>query len=108
MTVGSTNSSQFTGSIQYFPLATGIVTGFWGFSISDVTLGGKSLNMSTDAAILDRFECLPSALSHRCSHALPSGTNALVVPSDIAAAFYSEISGSFIDPDSGFYVYPCA
>lgn len=61
LTIGGTNSSQYTGNIQYFNLpATGpSARGFWGLVVDEVTLNGTPLNLSSENAILDRFDPTP-------------------------------------------------
>ncbi|KAK4702836.1 hypothetical protein P7C70_g3384, partial [Phenoliferia sp. Uapishka_3] len=90
LTIGGTNASQYTGDIRYFDSPTNSSTeGFWGLTIDDLTLSGKSLNLSSKIAILD------------------SGTNDLTLPSSVVQSVYAAIPGAFYSTQFAVWAYPC-
>jgi len=50
MTVGGTNSSLYTGDINWVSLSS---SQYWSIPLTDVTVGGTSLGLSEPAAVID-------------------------------------------------------
>jgi cathepsin D len=97
-TLGGTNSSLFTGDIEFLDLTTG--TGgpsFWLLTVSGVSVQGKAISITTgDAAVA----------------AIDTGTTLLGGPSADVQAIYAAIPGSQEQPDqqgrpSGMFSVPC-
>ncbi|KAI0358629.1 acid protease [Trametes cingulata] len=96
LTLGGTNSSLFTGDIEFIPLTT---TGsntptFWMLEMTGATVQGKSIAVPTGN----------SALS-----AIDTGTTLVGGPTEGVEAIYNAIPGSQRVPDmEGFFQYPCS
>jgi len=91
-TLGGTNSSLFTGSIDFqdMPVST---PSFWLLSLASVTVQGQSVQITTGA----------SALS-----AIDTGTTLIGGPSADVAAIWAAVPGSGISQvSSGFFNFPC-
>lgn len=56
MTIGATDSSLFTGSINWNNIAT--PTGYWAIALDDVTVSGRSVGLSTRDAVIDTGTCV--------------------------------------------------
>lgn len=88
MTVGGTNSSLYSGSINYVSLTE---SQYWSIPLDGISVGGTSLGITDPGVVID------------------TGTNGLVVPDDVAAAIYAAIPGSkLVSQSSGEYLYPCS
>ncbi|KAI1114958.1 eukaryotic aspartyl protease [Nemania sp. NC0429] len=86
---GFIDSSEFTGEITYIPINAS--RGFWEFTSQGFKVGDSSDTvMATHDAVLD------------------TGTTLLLVPDDVAAAYYAQIPGATNAATSGGYVFPCA
>ncbi|KAI0645549.1 protease [Trametes meyenii] len=84
--LGGTDSSLYTGSIEYHPV-TG--TGFW-------QIGGASLLVGSQT-VASGFQTI-----------IDSGTTIIYGPPDEVAALYKAIPGSQVyDSKNGFYSFPC-
>lgn len=89
LTMGGTNSSLFTGSINYVPLVS---QSFWTVQLAGVSVGGQAIQGSaSSSAIID------------------TGTTLIGAPSTVVSSVYSSISGA--EPasgeQSGYYTFPC-
>ncbi|KAI0769774.1 protease [Trametes elegans] len=85
--LGGTDSSLYTGSIEYHAV-TG--SGFWQISGAKIQVGSKTVQ-SNFQTIID------------------SGTTIIYGPPSQVATFYKSIPGSKIyDSDNGFYSFPCS
>ncbi|KAI0675143.1 protease [Trametes maxima] len=85
--LGGTDSSLYTGSIEYHPV-TG--TGFW-------QIGGASLRVGSQT-VASGFQTI-----------IDSGTTIIYGPPSSVAALYKAIPGSKVyDSQNGFYSFPCA
>ncbi|KAI0335064.1 acid protease [Cubamyces sp. BRFM 1775] len=95
MTLGGTNSTLFTGDIEFIPLTT--TTGgptFWMLEMSGATVQGKTVSIPTGDAALS---------------AIDTGTTLIGGPSDAVRAIYEAIPGSAEVPSmQGFFQYPCS
>ncbi|SGY82493.1 BQ5605_C009g05573 [Microbotryum silenes-dioicae] len=90
MDIGTTNSSLYTGTINYVGLTAGKGL-YWQIPLDAMTVQGTNLGISASAVVID------------------SGTNSIAVPQSVASAIYAGISGSQAIPNSGgLYAYPCA
>ncbi|RDX54940.1 acid protease [Lentinus brumalis] len=95
MTLGGTNSSLFTGDIEFNSLVNDGTPTFWMLEMTGVTVGGKSVSVPTGA----------SALS-----AIDTGTTLIGGPSDAVQAIYNQIDGAqpLGGQMQGFYAFPCS
>ncbi|THG96621.1 hypothetical protein EW026_g5243 [Hermanssonia centrifuga] len=92
-TLGSTNSTLYTGEIDYTNIPSGAI-GYWTIPLNTISV-----------------QSTPIALSGSASYAaIDTGTTLLGGPSDVVAQIYSKIPGSA--PGSGnyegYYTYPCS
>ncbi|CDO69362.1 hypothetical protein BN946_scf184961.g4 [Trametes cinnabarina] len=84
--LGGTDSSLYSGSIEYHPV-TG--SGFWQIANAKVNIGTKTVQSGIQTII-------------------DSGTTIIYGPPSQVAAFYKNIPGSKVyDSSNGFYSYPC-
>lgn len=91
-TLGGTDSSFYTGDIEYLNVI-GSPPSFWFLSLSQVTVQGKSISITTGS----------SAIA-----AIDTGTTLIGGPSKDVAAIYNAIPGSQPLPQSGgLYAFPC-
>jgi cathepsin D len=92
LTLGGTNSSLFTGDIDFQDMPVTTPT-FWLQSLSAVTVGGKSIQITTGT----------SAIS-----AIDTGTTLLGGPTTDVAAIWAAVPGSGVsEAMQGFYNFPC-
>ncbi|KAF9805834.1 hypothetical protein IEO21_08923 [Rhodonia placenta] len=94
-TIGGTNSSLFTGTIETHDILNSSDPTFWMITMSEVAVSGKSVDKPTgdsSAAVID------------------TGTSLLGGPSADVAAIYSAIPGSqaLKGQNAGFYSLPCS
>jgi len=90
-TLGGTNSSLFSGDIEFLNLAS--TPSFWLLALSRLTVNGKAVTLSS-----------PNALS-----AIDTGTTLIGGPHADVVALYAAIPNS-VDlgsDDPGFYAFPC-
>ncbi|EEA29030.1 hypothetical protein TMatcc_002608 [Talaromyces marneffei ATCC 18224] len=86
LTLGGTDSSKYSGSIQYFPkLASGSASPYWGISIAKFTLGSTTLS-SSGSGIVD------------------TGTTLIYIPSSAYTRFLSATGGK-TDSSSGLAMF---
>jgi len=91
-TLGGTNSTLFTGDIEFLnmPVST---PSFWLLLVSEVTVGGKSITISTGT----------NALA-----AIDTGTTLIGGPTADVAAIWAAVPGAVASQISqGFYEFPC-
>jgi cathepsin D len=88
MNIGFTNSSLYTGSINYIPLVNAGT--YWLVPLSNIKVAGASLSLSAPSVTID------------------TGTTLIGVPAAAAAAIYAAIPGSAPFQNQGLYTYPCA
>ncbi|KAJ6618195.1 aspartic peptidase domain-containing protein [Mycena sp. CBHHK59/15] len=92
-TLGGTNSTLFSGDIEFHDLASSSTPTFWMISVSAVTVQGKSVDISTG----------DSALA-----AIDTGTTAIGGPTDDVNAIWAAVPGaSAVRDASGFFQFPC-
>ncbi|KAI0780262.1 aspartic peptidase domain-containing protein [Fomes fomentarius] len=94
MTLGGTNSSLFTGDIEFLPLTQTSPPKFWLLEMTSITVQGKSVSIPTG----------DDALS-----AIDTGTTLIGGPSDAVNAIYGAIDGAQPLGGSmeGFWAFPC-
>jgi cathepsin D len=93
-TLGGTNSSLFTGDIEFLDMPSGTTPSFWLLSMSAITVSGKAVTLSTgDAAI----------------SAIDSGTTLIGGPSADVSSYWANVPGSqaLSGQNKGYYSYPC-
>ncbi|KZV80212.1 acid protease [Exidia glandulosa HHB12029] len=94
-TMGGTNTSLYTGDVDFVDLPNGQAGGFWTIPVESVTLAGQSIPVTTSSS---------SILG-----AIDTGTTLIGAPPSFVESFYSAIQGS--EPGTGqwegFYLYPC-
>ncbi|KAJ6545880.1 aspartyl protease [Mycena vulgaris] len=90
-TFGGTNTSLYTGDIEYLDVQLTSFT-YWGLNISEITVQGSPI-IVTGNTRLAAFEI---------------GVSYITGPSADVAAIWSQVPGSSaINDSSGFYQYPC-
>ncbi|KAI0759859.1 acid protease [Trametes elegans] len=94
MTLGGTNSSLFTGDIEFISLTNANSPTFWMLEMTGATVQGKSVTIPSGDAALS---------------AIDTGTTLVGGPSDAVAAIYAAVPGSSPVPSmQGFYQFPCS
>jgi cathepsin D len=93
-TLGGTNSSLFTGDVDYVNMPAGTTPSFWLLSMSAITVAGKSVTLSTGDAALS---------------AIDTGTTLIGGPSVDVRNFWANVPGSqaLTGSNKGYYSYPC-
>ncbi|KAJ7040974.1 aspartic peptidase domain-containing protein [Mycena alexandri] len=94
-TLGGTNSSLFTGDIEFHDLTGSSTPMFWQISLSAVTVQGNSVDISTGNAAFS---------------AIDTGTTAIGGPSDDVSAIWAAVPGASAVRDQGgegFFQFPC-
>ncbi|KAI9871119.1 MAG: hypothetical protein M1830_003289, partial [Pleopsidium flavum] len=85
---GIIDSSKFSGRLTYISVDNS--RGFWQVPSTRFTLSGREQqNPSASPAIAD------------------TGTSLMIVDDAVATAYWGQIQGAQIDPNSGEYVFPC-
>jgi cathepsin D len=95
-TLGGTNSSLFTGDVEFHDLVASTPPTFWLLSLSAVTVQGKSVSISTGNAAIS---------------AIDTGTTAIGGPTDDVSAIYAAIPNAGPVTESGgegFFQFPCS
>ncbi|KAK8016186.1 endothiapepsin [Apiospora rasikravindrae] len=85
---GFIDRTEFTGDIAFFPVNS--TTGFWQFDASGFAIADGTPVSSPHAAIAD------------------TGTTLLLVPANIASAYYAKVPGATNDATAGGYTFPCS
>ncbi|GAA6059356.1 hypothetical protein JCM10212_003254 [Sporobolomyces blumeae] len=91
LTIGGVDTSAFSGTMNWIDIVQ--PAGYWAIPLQDITIGGTSLGISADQAVID------------------TGTTLIGVPSSIAQSVYSQIPNSqaiSLDGASGYYAFPCS
>ncbi|KAJ7176805.1 aspartic peptidase A1 [Mycena filopes] len=94
-TLGGTNSSLFTGDIEFHDITGTSPPQFWQLSMSAVTVQGKSVQISSGNAALS---------------AIDTGTTAIGGPTDDVQAIWAAVPGSSAVQErggEGFFQFPC-
>ncbi|TBU30161.1 aspartic peptidase domain-containing protein [Dichomitus squalens] len=92
--IGSTNSSLYTGDIDYQDIPSG-QEGYWIQELTGLTVNGNSVNFTSGSASYA---------------AIDTGTTLVGGPNDAIAALYAQIPGSqaLTGDNAGYYTYPCS
>lgn len=95
LTLGGTNSSLFTGDIQFLDMPSGVSQSFWLLQMSSVTVQGKNVKIATGNAAMS---------------AIDTGTTLIGGPTTDVKNIWAAVPGS--SPLSGnlagFYAFPCS
>ncbi|KAF9556706.1 acid protease [Agrocybe pediades] len=93
-TLGGTNSSLFTGDIDFVNMPSDQQPSFWLLDMSTVTVNGKSVQITTanDASL----------------SAIDTGTTLIGGPSGDVAAIWNAVGGSPSPGNPGFFRFPCS
>jgi len=88
--LGGTDSTKFTGNIEYHTLSS--TNGFWQIGNFSATVNGQIVTSSGYETVID------------------TGTTAIITPPADAQAFYAQIPGSqpLTGANAGMYTYPCS
>lgn len=95
-TLGGTNSSLFTGDIDFQPFPSNTRPSFWLQTMKAITVNGQNIQISTGDAALS---------------AIDTGTTLVGGPTDDVKAIWNSVSGSGqikSGPYAGFYSFPCS
>jgi len=94
-TLGGTNSSLFTGNIEFLDMPSGTTPSFWLLSMSAISVVGKSVTLSTGNAALA---------------AIDTGTTLIGGPSADVSNFWATVPGSqaLTGQNAGYYSFPCS
>ncbi|EPQ57127.1 acid protease [Gloeophyllum trabeum ATCC 11539] len=94
-TLGGTNTSLYTGEVQFIDFPSNVEPSFWLLSVAGVTVQGKSVSIPSGN----------SALA-----AIDTGTTLIGGPSDAVDSIWNAVPGSqALSGDySGFYAFPCS
>ncbi|KAI0853372.1 eukaryotic aspartyl protease [Daldinia vernicosa] len=86
---GFIDATEFTGQITFVPINSS--SGFWQFTSEGYSIAGSGAVSAPHEAIAD------------------TGTTLLLLPQDIADAYYSQVQGAVNDVSgAGGYVFPCS
>ncbi|KAJ7100774.1 acid protease [Mycena belliarum] len=91
-TLGGTNSSLFSGNIEFTNLAASSTPTFWLLSVAALTVQGKAVSIPTGNAALA---------------AIDTGTTALGGPTDAVNAIWAAVPGAS-SVEQGFFQFPCS
>ncbi|TFK44231.1 aspartic peptidase domain-containing protein [Crucibulum laeve] len=92
-TLGGTNSSLFTGDIEFLDMPAGQQT-FWLLTMSAITVQGKPVTINTGSAALS---------------AIDTGTTLIGGPTDDVNAIWAAVPGSApVSNMAGFFSFPCS
>jgi len=90
-TMGATNSTLFTGDIEYTDIPTG-QEGYWLLPIQDLSVSGSTVSIPSSEA----------------QAAIDTGTTLIAGPQDVVENFYAQIPGSeAVQGAEGYFAYPC-
>ncbi|KAL1945921.1 hypothetical protein VTO73DRAFT_1923 [Trametes versicolor] len=94
LTLGGTNSTLFTGDIEFLPLTNAATPTFWMLTMTGATVQGKSVTIPSGDAALS---------------AIDTGTTLVGGPTDAVNAIYAAIPGATPVPSmAGFWQFPCS
>jgi len=93
-TLGGTNSTLFTGDIEFLNMPSGTPT-FWLLTMSAITVQGRSVQITTGNAALAAFD---------------TGTTLIGGPTADVNAFWAAVPGSarIVGQQQGFFSFPCS
>jgi len=93
LTLGGTNSSLFTGDIEFLDMPSGVTPSFWLLQMSSITVQGKSVQIASSSS----------------TSAIDTGTTLIGGPSIEVTNIWAQVPGSvpLVGDMDGFYAYPC-
>ncbi|TFY82401.1 hypothetical protein EWM64_g1613 [Hericium alpestre] len=94
LTFGGTNSSLFTGNIDFQNFPSGTQASFWLQTVTSVSVGGKSVSIPSGNGALA---------------AIDTGTTLIGGPTDAVNNIWGAVSGAspMTGQDQGFWAFPC-
>ncbi|KAL4073758.1 aspartic peptidase domain-containing protein [Scleroderma citrinum] len=93
LTLGGTNTSFYTGEVEFINMPSGATPSYWLQQISTITVQGKTLQISSSQGLA----------------AIDTGTTLIGAPSSIVSEIYSAVPGSkaLTGQYAGMYAFPC-
>ncbi|KIJ18474.1 Merops: A01.UPA [Paxillus involutus ATCC 200175] len=93
LTLGGTNSSLYTGQIEFINMPSGSTPSYWLQQVTTVTVQGKSVSIPSGSGLA----------------AIDTGTTLIGAPSSIVQSIWADVPGSVaLDGQyAGLYAYPC-
>ncbi|KAF8504113.1 aspartic peptidase domain-containing protein [Gautieria morchelliformis] len=94
LTLGNTNSSLFTGTIDFVNIPATVTPGFWLLPVTGVTAQGTAVSLPSQSQLA----------------AIDTGTTLIGGPTAAVAALYTNIPGAQQGTGSlqGYYTFPCS
>ncbi|GAA5854115.1 hypothetical protein JCM8547_008234 [Rhodosporidiobolus lusitaniae] len=86
LTIGGIDSSKYTGSLTYYPVAS---KSYWSINSDGVSVDGSVVSGTKMLAAID------------------TGTTLIYVPTSVAKALYAKLGGTPVSGSSGEYHVPC-
>lgn len=86
MTIGSLNTTLFTGSVNY---VASTASNYWEIPLDDISLNGVSMGINNNDVLID------------------TGTSLIYFPKAQVVAFYSKIDGA-VEAGGGIWKYHCS
>ncbi|KAI6002894.1 aspartic peptidase domain-containing protein [Pisolithus albus] len=92
-TLGGTNTSLYTGDIEYINLPSGSTPSYWLQQVSTVTVQGKTIQISSSQGLA----------------AIDTGTTLIGAPTSIVSEIWSAVPGAeaLTGEYAGMYAFPC-
>ncbi|KAF8554783.1 acid protease [Imleria badia] len=93
-TLGGTNTSLYSGNIEFINMPTGTTPSYWLQQVQSVTVQGKSISISSSQGLA----------------AIDTGTTLIGAPSAITKEIWSNVPGSvaLTGQFAGMYAFPCS
>jgi cathepsin D len=94
LTLGGTNTSLYTGQIEFINMPSGTTPSYWLQQVSTVTVQGKSISVATNSGLA----------------AIDTGTTLIGAPTSIVQSIWSNVPGSMelTGEYQGLYAFPCS
>lgn len=93
LTLGGTNTSLYTGNIEYIDMPSGSTPSYWFQQVSTITVQGKTLQISSSQGLA----------------AIDTGTTLIGAPTSIVSDIWAAVSGAeaLSGQYAGMYAFPC-
>jgi cathepsin D len=93
LTLGGTNSSLFTGDIEFINMPAGATPSFWLLSLTGLTVNGKSVSVTSSTSL----------------SAIDTGTTLIGGPTDDVNKFWAAVPGAqaLTGNNAGYFSVPC-
>ncbi|KAH0828119.1 aspartic peptidase domain-containing protein [Lanmaoa asiatica] len=93
-TLGGTNTSLYTGNIEFINMPSGTTPSYWLQQVKSVTVQGKSITVSSSNGLA----------------AIDTGTTLIGAPSTVTQEFWASVPGSVAlgQQNQGLYAFPCS